>query len=201
MIRRFLPIGRKTMRRLAVAALLAVPVVLLVGSPSFKNLPEHGRAPLHQAAIDGDLPTVELLIAGGGDVNAKDRAGGTPLYYALWSNEDHAIADALVAAGADVNAKDNFGETILHRVARNHIEPPGRRMSVVEFLLAAGADIHARSHGGETPLHEATTSVSVRDAHNDGLSMVSLLIAAGSDVNAKDESGATPLHKAALHQH
>ena len=189
------------MGQLVLAALLASPVVLLVGSVYIKEFLDHGRASLHQAARHGDLSAVESFIAAGADVNAESWAGMTPLHYALWFNEDHAIVDALLAAGADVNAKGaRFGDTLMYRASSHPIEPHGRGPSVVEFLIAAGADVHARGRDGRTSLHEAVARASVSDEYNDVLSIVSLLLAAGADVNAKsDRFGSTPLHKAALH--
>ena len=201
------------MGQLALAALLVVPVVSLVGLPYFKNLLEHGKASLHQAARYGDLPAVRSLIAAGADVNAADWAGRSPLYYALWANDDHAIADALVAAGANVDARPV--DQMLNLMSVVFMDPPDVKANpgsgptllhlaeappIVEFLIAAGADIHARNHKGETPLHRAVARASRRDKYGDGLAIVSLLLAAGADVNARAERfGETPLHKAALH--
>ena len=41
-----------------------------------------GFTALHEAAKEGHKVIVELLIANGGDVNAKNRSGKTPLHNA-----------------------------------------------------------------------------------------------------------------------
>ena len=49
---------------------------------------EYGITPLHEAAFVGYKEIAELLIAKGGDVNAKDVDGETPLDAAESVNED-----------------------------------------------------------------------------------------------------------------
>ena len=80
------------------------------------------------------MEIVELLIAAGADVNAKNDWGWTPLTYAA-INDHEEIAELLIAKGADVNAKDDGGETPLDfAIRRNQTET---------------ADI-IRKHGGKT---------------------------------------------------
>ena len=74
---------------------------------------EGGQAPpLYWAAHEGHKEIVELLIANGADVNAKDRRGETSLHAAALSPRKE-IAELLIAEGADVNAKDQKGKTPL----------------------------------------------------------------------------------------
>ena len=53
-----------------------------------------GTTLLHIAAKEGKMETIELLIASGADVNAKDKNGETPLDYAI-STDHTVIADLL----------------------------------------------------------------------------------------------------------
>ena len=46
-------------------------------------IPYYERTPLHEAAMEGHREIVELLIAAGADVNAKNNWGWTPLFESL----------------------------------------------------------------------------------------------------------------------
>ena len=156
----------------------------------------------------GRYPDVlEVLIAAGANVNARDVNGMTPLFWATAAG-----AELLLAAGADVNtrstgASDPYvrrhgpsaawlpfprgmnqvavtlpGETPLHWAAA--YDGSGVK---VELLLAAGADVGARGPQDATPLHWAAE-------YNDSAAVVEALVTAGADVSAKDQFGGTPLH-------
>ena len=103
---------------------------------------------LWDAAWDGRTAVVELLLAAGADVDAKDEDGWTALHYAATRGHT-AVVELLLAAGADVNAQSNAGGTALHYAAfYGH-------SAVVELLLAAGADVDAESKIGGTALQAA----------------------------------------------
>jgi ankyrin repeat protein len=132
---------------------------------------QNGR-PLHWAVEHGTKDMVELLLAHGADVNARNgEFGVTPLHYVASSE----VAELLLAHGANIDARDSLGKAPLHDAAMM-----GHR-DVVEVLLAHNANVDARDRTGETPLHGA-----LKDA-------VEVLLAHGADVNAKDKYGQTPL--------
>jgi L-ascorbate metabolism protein UlaG (beta-lactamase superfamily) len=66
---------------------------------------------MHQAAIKGNKVATELLLDTGVDVNAKDRYGHTPLYYAgRYGQRD--VAELLAASGGTVSDPvQNYGKS------------------------------------------------------------------------------------------
>ena len=56
------------------------------------------------------IQSLKLLLEAGGDINAKDARGLTPLHEAArWGWND--VVQFLVTRGADLNVKDNRGNT------------------------------------------------------------------------------------------
>jgi uncharacterized protein len=134
---------------------------------------EYGETPLHRAAFYRHKDVVEVLLANGADVNAKDSGGLTPLHEVVadgirpWLGaEDQGpkdVMEVLLANGADVNAKDSSGLTPLHMAVQD-----GRK-DLVELLLAHNASVDAQDNDGQTPLFAAA------EAGNDAV--VELLLA------------------------
>jgi len=90
---------------------------------------------LHDAARDGDIDQVQLLLSKGANVNEKNRMGWTPLHTAI-QNRRQALIEPLIAKGADINATNNRGQTPL--LAAVNI---GQK-DTVELLIAKGADVN-----------------------------------------------------------
>ncbi len=64
-------------------------------SPKSKH-PAHpdivsGMTPLHQAALDGNLMAVRLLVSNGADVNRQDDDTWTPLHAACAEGHTHIV--------------------------------------------------------------------------------------------------------------
>ena len=73
---------------------------------------------IHDASASGEVPKVEVLLAGGVDVNARDADGLTPLHRAVQAGR-FAVVRLLVSSGADVDAKNTDGQTALFQVSRS----------------------------------------------------------------------------------
>jgi len=99
---------------------------------------------LHQAARNGDIGQVKLLISSGANVNEKVD-GLTPLHPAAERGHKD-VVELLIDSGAEVNAKGNGNWTPLHLAATW-----GKR-DVVELLIAKGADVNAKDSDGRTPM-------------------------------------------------
>jgi ankyrin repeat protein len=160
-----------------------------------------------EAATIGDIDAVKQSLAGGADVNAREKWGVTPLHWAAnWGHKE--IAEILIAAGADVNAKDHndytpldfanhLKRTEIADLIRKHGGKTGEELNViiaaakkgdieaVKQHLATGADVNEKNMWGVTPLHWAA-----RKGYKE---VVELLIAKGADLNAKTKNGNTAL--------
>jgi ankyrin repeat protein len=102
--------------------------------------------PLH-LAVQRDLEIVELLVAKGADVNAKDSNESTPIIWALMggTTSNLEILAFLVKKGADVNSADVRLNTPLHRASSN--ENP----KAIRFLLEHGAKATNQNLNGKVP--------------------------------------------------
>jgi ankyrin repeat protein len=140
-------------------------------------------------------------------VTDRDRAGRTPLHYAVIDapvDLDHGAAlkdpalkaenhrkivdfildnsRRLIDAGADVNASDETGSTPLHFAAKGESE------EVVELLVDAGANVNAANSKGETPLNNAVSNTTSAQ-----LPIIRLLRARGADPTIPAQDGFTAL--------
>ncbi|MRR16331.1 MAG: hypothetical protein EG826_07730 [Deltaproteobacteria bacterium] len=139
---------------------------------------------------------VALLLAGGGDVNAADNYGNTPLSDAVKLGDVKTVA-FLLDHGALANARDKNGKTPLHEFfsvsgpiyikhINREVDLPQIERSIAEMLVANGADVNAADAKGRTPLAAA--------AGLGNMKAVEFLLKHGADVNARDNDGKTPLH-------
>lgn len=167
---------------------------------------------LFDAVKSYDTTKVETLIAQGADVNAKDKDGNSPLYFATLQNST-AIVEALLSQGANPKSNDyssiriaarqgskgvmeaflahginpnlklGIFETPLLYLAVEWIE--GGNKAAAEVLIVHGADVNAKDKDGNTPLTWAS--------YTGKKEIAKLLISKGADVNVKNNDGYTPL--------
>ena len=150
------------------------------GAYNFKNMRENNRAgdaPLHYAAVQGQLKTVELLLKSGADAKQLGRKKRTALHYAAaggWVE----VVSLLINGNAPVSPFDSCGNTPLHLSTR------GAHSGCLRLLLEHGADPNV-STLDNTPLH-----LSVKCGH---YCCTRLLLEHGADPNVSTLDN-TPLH-------
>ena len=146
---------------------------------------EMSGTPLHAAAREGHVATMELLIARGVPLVAS-QFGKTALHVAAGAGQLEAMK-LLLAKGMKVDTtvpQMTSGTPLFEAVSEG-------QLAAVQFLIEKGANVNAKELGqGRTPLHEAMKRGDLREARKD---IVLLLLDKKADLNAKDTSGKTPL--------
>jgi ankyrin repeat protein len=137
-----------------------------------------------------DRQILEILLAAGVDIEARNEYGWTRLYSAAF-NGDLFRVEFLLAHGASIdgcNAKDNL-DTPLHALSFCSSCVP-----IIERLLDAGVDIDCQNSQGNTPLLTAA-SQSYGCGNSDGALplLVEAFIARGANLNLSNQQGETPL--------
>ncbi len=153
----------------AVAVVLGLGVILLVIRRS-KNV--HALA---RAGFRHRLATV--LDAHPELVNARDRAGETPVHHAAKYGELETLR-LVVERGGDVNAKCEGGGTPLHMAAWFGYA------NAVEYLLAHGAVPDVKADDGVTPIQMATVA-----GHDDVARLLAEALPQGSGRPSEQEPG------------
>ncbi|MCK4816745.1 ankyrin repeat domain-containing protein, partial [bacterium] len=102
------------------------------------------KTALHRAAISGYKDVVEILLAKGADIDARDSYAASALHYVAREGHNE-IAELLIAKGADVNAKDTRGRTPID-LAMNQ----GRK-EIAKLLLSKSGDVslHTAAYIGD----------------------------------------------------
>ena len=175
----------------------AVKEYLAIGVNVDKRDESYGGTPLHFAAYRGN-EVVELLIANGADVNAKNQADATPLDKAIEKNRDETVNLLRKHGGKTKKELEAAGKSIKPIAEAAKPKPPTAKASdtaihiateagnieSVKQAIADGADVNEKNADGVAPLSNA--------AYFGHKEVVELLITNGADVNAKFD-GRTPL--------
>lgn len=126
---------------------------------------------LQVAASFGLMSTVEILVAAGSDLEARDTAGMSCLHHGAAQGR-HETVKMLLDKGADIEGRDGLGMTPLHWAAsEGHV-------TTTRLLIQMGASIEARTNTGETPLYRATCKGHV--------GVMRSLLETGADVNVRE---------------
>lgn len=188
-------------------------------SAEFLNLKRDGAALIHVLCGTCDVETLELLIALGAEVDARDKDGSTPLHLTAHVGKV-ANFERLIVNGASVAIKDKAGFTVLHHAACSG------KVKLLQLLRARGVALDAADKDGDTPLYisamegkvqfvkalleagarvdspNKTSWTALHAAANKGhADVVRLLLAAGAKPNAKTADGWTALHSSARKGH
>ncbi|KAM0277760.1 hypothetical protein ACHAQH_005553 [Verticillium albo-atrum] len=155
-----------------------------------------GVLPIHVAAAQGWLATVEWLIQIGAEISSRDDLGRTPLHAAAasMSLDSTAVVQFLVDRGLAVEDADEGGMTPLHHALYSYdplhkeVYDPDVSLANARYLLQQGASADARDIEGTTPLHHA--------AWRGNVAIVKLLLEAGADVEAENRQGMKPVNLA-----
>lgn len=162
--------------------------------PETPDTQENGMRPLHHLGEwCGTRASVDVLLAHGADLQARDDAGWTPLDYAISRNREPMIEYYRSLGGEETrtnwpNTWGELSEAMMGAARRNDV-------ALVKSLLERDPSLATmRSHNGETPVHPA--------AHDGHYEVVELLIRAGADLTAQEDHhwGGTALHWAAERQ-
>ncbi|KFY09023.1 hypothetical protein V492_05691 [Pseudogymnoascus sp. VKM F-4246] len=168
----FAPFIGYTALQLAVAAsrpkaIEVVDRLLAAGANTNEAASNEGLTALQEAARNGNIYIVDILLRAGAAVNGISSYRGTALQAA--AKYGHVtIVEMLLAAGAEVDGHVGGGSTALQAAAKyDHV-------TIVEMLLAAGAQVDKRGKGQGTALQAA--------ALHGNFKVVKILLVAGAGV-------------------
>ena len=159
-------------------------IKLLLKAQSDMNIADtHGDASLHTAVAAGcSNETLQEIIDNGGDVNAVNKRGRTPLLLSCFYGQMDNIW-VLLGAGAEPHIADEEGVSCLHAAIDGYWSK-----DTLQALIEHGAHIDAKSKDGTNALLSACGRGQSESAE--------FLLEAGADVNVVRPDGNTVLHVA-----
>jgi len=201
------------MKRIAGAIIVLLLIVLAIPFVYFATGDLNDfQDPLLNAARDGDVDTIRMLLADGASVN-KSVYGNRPLTIAAYFGQTEAAA-FLLKNGAALDGTGNSGMTPLHCAVyhrhfetaqlflKNHADPNATDefgetplaiaarngdATTVEFLVNSGANTESACALGWHPLHIVLRSTTCTESER--LATVATLLKHGADPNAKNPGG------------
>ncbi|XP_071247044.1 caskin-1-like isoform X2 [Salvelinus alpinus] len=182
-----------------------------------------GFAPLHHAALSGNLELISLLLESQAAVDIRDQKGMRPLHYAAWQGKAEPMK-TLLKSGSSVNGQSDEGQIPLHLSAQHGhydvsemllqhqsnpciVDNAGKtpldlacefgRVGVVQLLLNSNmcvALLELKPGDSTDPNGTSPLHLAAKNGHID---IIRLLIQSGIDINRQTKAG-TALHEAAL---
>lgn len=126
------------------------------------------------------LADVKAKIAARENLNARDKAGISPLILAASYSSDAEIIKTLLENGAELAAKDWITGSVLANAAKYNPHP-----EITKTLVQAGADVNEEDIVGEmTPLMQAAK-------YNTNPEVIKELLEHGADTGMRDEQNKT----------
>ena len=155
--------------------------------PNINQTDEVGWTPLHNAAVQNNIPMVKKLLELYSEVDAKNDKGQTALHLAILAGSVP-IVKALLDYKATVNTYTSY-----ELMSPLHLACEGGYRKIVDMLIDAQADVNVPNFMERTPLHLAALSGRA--------DIGSLLLRAGADPYAKDRHGWNARQMAELRGH
>ncbi|CAK9133634.1 unnamed protein product [Ilex paraguariensis] len=126
-----------------------VEILLAAGADPTAQDTQHGRTPLHAAAMANDVELVKIILDAGVDVNIRDVHNVIPLHVALARGAKSCVG-LLLSAGANCNLQDDEGDNAFHMAAEAAKMIRENLEWIMIMLRFPGAAITVRNHSGKT---------------------------------------------------
>ena len=149
-----------------------------------------GNTILMNAVADNEnLAIVDIILANGADINARNNNGNTALMIASGNNKNPAVVETLIKHGADVNTRNEMGKTALIFACEND------NPDIIKTLIKHGAKIDVQYNDwlNLDGTFNQKSAFKLAAEHNPNPEIIEIFIKEGANVNSKDDKGNTVL--------
>ncbi|XP_067654042.1 putative ankyrin repeat protein RF_0381 isoform X2 [Haliotis asinina] len=165
-----------------------VKLILSLNVVDINSRGQHSRTPVMEAAVNGHVDVVELLVGRGADVSLVTNSGNNALHLACRNGNLETVKLILSLNVVDINSRGQHYRTPVMEAAVNG------HMDVVELLVGREADVSLVTDSGNTALHLA--------CRNGNLETVKLILSLNVvDINSRGQHSRTPVMEAAVNGH